>query len=156
MILVDTSVWVDFFSPSPSRAGTELRRMIADAEPFALSGVIVSEILQGLRRDVDQIERHLSQWDMLEPLGFSTYREAAAIFRIGRAKGFSLTTIDTLIAAIALDHRAILFTVDQDFSRIACIRLEPLTSSEPNSPQRAELAMEQKTLGRAEESLPRQ
>ena len=121
MILVDTSVWVDFFSPSPSRAGTELRRMIADAEPFALSGVIVSEILQGLRRDVDQIERHLSQWDMLEPFGFSTYREAAAIFRIGRAKAFSLTTIDTLIAAIALDHRAILFTVDQDFSRIARI-----------------------------------
>jgi predicted nucleic acid-binding protein len=121
LILVDTSVWVDFFSPSPSRAGAELRRMIADAEPFALSGVIVSEILQGLRRDVDQIERHLSQWDMLEPLGLPTYREAAAIFRIGRAKGFSLTTIDTLIAAIALDHRAVLFTVDQDFSRIARI-----------------------------------
>ena len=95
--------------------------MIADAEPLALSGVIVSEILQGLKRDVDQLDRHLSQWDMLEPLGCSTYREAAAIFRLGRAKGFSLTTIDTLIAAIALDHRAILFTVDQDFSSIARI-----------------------------------
>lgn len=121
MILVDTSVWVDFFSPSTSRAGTELRRMIADAEPFALSGVIVTEILQGLKRDVDQIEYHLSQWEMLEPLGFSTYREAAAIFRLGRAMGFSLTTIDTLVAAIALDHRAVLFAVDQDFSRIARI-----------------------------------
>lgn len=121
MILVDTSVWVDFFSRSTSRAGAELRRMIADAEPFALSGVIVSEILQGLKRDVDQIEKHLSQWEMLEPLGFSTYREAAAIFRLGRAKGFSLTTIDTLVAAIALDHRAVLFTVDQDFARIARI-----------------------------------
>ena len=121
MILVDTSVWVDFFSLSPSRAGTELRRMIAEAEPFALSGLIVSEILQGLRRDVDEIERHLSQWDMIEPLGFSTYREAAAIFRIARARGFSLTTVDTLIAAIALDHHAILFTVDRDFSRIARI-----------------------------------
>jgi len=121
LILVDTSVWVDFFSLSPSRAGTELRRMIAEAEPFALSGLIVSEILQGLRRDVDEIERHLSQWDMIEPLGFSTYREAAAIFRIGRARGFSLTTVDTLIAAIALDHHAILFTVDRDFSRIARI-----------------------------------
>ena len=121
MILVDTSVWVDFFSPSTSRAGTELGRMIGDAEPFALSGVIVSEILQGLKRDADQIEHHLSQWEMLEPLGISTYREAAAIFRLGRAKGFSLTTIDTLIAAIALDHRAVLFTVDQDFSRIARI-----------------------------------
>jgi predicted nucleic acid-binding protein len=121
LILVDTSVWVDFFSSSPSRGGTELRRMIAEAEPFALSGIIVSEILQGLRRDVDQIERHLSQWEMLEPLGFSTYREAAAIFRLGRGKGLSLTTIDTLIAAIALDHRAVVFTVDQDFSHIARI-----------------------------------
>lgn len=121
MILVDTSVWVDFFSRSTSRAGAELRRMIADAEPFALSGVIVSEILQGLKRDVDQIEKHLSQWEMLKPLGFSTYREAAAIFRLGRAKGFSLTTVDTLVAAVALDHRAVLFTVDQDFARIARI-----------------------------------
>jgi predicted nucleic acid-binding protein len=121
LILVDTSVWVDFFSSSPGRAGTELRRMIADAEPLALSGVIVSGILQGLRRDVEQIERHLSRWEMIEPLGFSTYRAAAAIFRLGRARGFSLTTIDTLIAAIALDHRAVLFTVDQDFARIARI-----------------------------------
>jgi predicted nucleic acid-binding protein len=121
LILVDTSVWADFFSSSPSRGGTELRRMIAEAEPFALSGIIISEILQGLRRDVDQIERHLSQWEMLEPLGFSTYREAAAIFRLGRGKGLSLTTIDTLIAAIALDHRAVVFTVDQDFSHIARI-----------------------------------
>ena len=95
--------------------------MIADAEPLALSGVIVSEILQGLRREADQIERLLSRWEMLEPLGFSSYREAAAIFRLGRARGFSLTAIDTLIAAIAIDHRAVLFTVDQDFARIARI-----------------------------------
>ena len=129
MILVDTSVWVDFFSSSPGRSGNELRRMIAEAEPLALSGVIVSEILQGLRRDVGQIERELSQWDMLEPLGFSTYRGAAAIFRLGRARGFSLTTIDTLIASIALDHRAVLFTTDQDFARIARITRLQLYSS---------------------------
>lgn len=129
MILVDTSVWVDFLSSSRSRAGNELGRMIADAEPFALSGIIVSEILQGLRRHVDQIEHYLSQWEMLEPLGFRTYREAAAIFRLGRTKGFSLTTIDTLIAAIALDHRAVLFTVDQDFSRIARLTSLQLYSS---------------------------
>jgi predicted nucleic acid-binding protein len=45
--------------------------------------------------------------------------EAAAIFRLGHAKGVSLTTMDALIAAIALDHRASVFTVDKDFSRIA-------------------------------------
>jgi predicted nucleic acid-binding protein len=119
LILVDSSVWIDFFSPLPRRAGRELRRMIADAEPFALTGVVVTEILQGLTRDAGRIERYLSMWEILEPRGFATCREAAAIFRLARAKSLTLTTIDTLIAAIALDHGATVFTLDKDFSRIA-------------------------------------
>ncbi len=100
--------------------------MIADAEPFALTGVVVTEILQGLARDVSHIERYLSMWEILEPRGFATYREAAAIFRVARAKGVSLTTIDTLIAAIALEHGASVFTLDKDFSRIARLTNLPL------------------------------
>jgi len=95
--------------------------MIEDSEPFALTGVVVAEVLQGLTRDVGSIEQFLAQWDMLEPRGFETYRAAAAIYRRGRAKGISPTTIDTLIAAIAIEHNASLFTLDQDFSRIALI-----------------------------------
>ena len=121
MTLVDSSVWVDFFSSSPGRAGAELRRMIEEADPFALTGVVVAEILQGLTRDSGRIEQHLAQWEMLEPRGFETYREAAAIYRTARTKGIALTAIDTLIAAIALEHRASVFTLDQDFSRIARI-----------------------------------
>jgi predicted nucleic acid-binding protein len=121
LILVDSSVWVDFFSSSPGRAGGELRRMIADAEPFALTGVVVAAVLQGLTRDSFRIEQYLAQWDMLEPRGFATYREAAAIYRAARGKGISLTTIDTLIAAIALEHSSSVFTLDEDFSRIARI-----------------------------------
>ena len=128
MILVDSSVWIDFFSTAPGRAGNELRRMIEDAEPFALAGVVVAEILQGLTRDVSRIENYLSQWEMLEPRGFQTYREAAAIFRLARAKGVSLTTIDALIAAIAQEHRATVFTLDKDFSRIARLTGLPLYS----------------------------
>jgi predicted nucleic acid-binding protein len=126
LILVDSSVWIDFFSRLPSRAGKELRRMIADAEPFAIAGVIVAEILQGVTRDVSEIERYLSMWDILEPRGFSTYREAAAIFRLARSKGISLSTIDTLIAAIAMHHGATVFTLDKDFSRIARLTGLPL------------------------------
>jgi predicted nucleic acid-binding protein len=117
--LVDSSVWVDFFSSSPGRAGGELRRMIEQSEPFALTGVVVAEVLQGLTRDSGPIERFLAQCDMLEPRGFETYREAAAIYRAARARGISLTTIDTLIAAVALEHGASVFTLDQDFSRMA-------------------------------------
>ena len=119
MILVDSSVWIDFFSSAPGRAGNELWRMIEDAEPFALTGLVVTEILQGLTRDVARIERYLAQWDLLDPQGFRTYREAAAIFRLGRSKGVSLTTVDVWIAAIALEHRASVFTLDKDFARIA-------------------------------------
>lgn len=121
MTLVDSSVWVDFFSPSPGRGGAELRRMIEESEPFALTGIVVAEVLQGLTRDAGVIERFLAQWDMLEPRGFDTYRSAAAIYRAGRGRGKGITssTIDTLIAAIALEHGASVFTLDQDFVRIA-------------------------------------
>ena len=126
MILVDSSVWIDFFSSSPGRAGDELRRMITDAEPFALTGLVITEILQGLTRDASRIERYLSQWEMLEPSGYATYREAASIFRVARAKGVTLTTIDALIGAIAVEHGASVFTLDKDFSRIARLTGLPL------------------------------
>jgi len=118
---VDSSVWIDFFSFSPGRAGAELRRMIEEAEPLALTGIVVAEVLQGLTRDVRRIEQYLAQWEMLEPRGFETYREAAAIYRAARAKGITLTTVDVVIAAIALEHKASVFTLDHDFSRIARI-----------------------------------
>ena len=121
MILVDSSVWVDFFSSAPGHAGAELRRMIDESEPFALTGVVVAEVLQGLTRDAKSIEQFLAQCDMLEPQGFETYRQAAAIYRAARARGISLTTIDTLITAVALEHGATVFTLDEDFSRIARI-----------------------------------
>jgi predicted nucleic acid-binding protein len=134
LILVDTSVWIDFFSSSPGRAGRELRRLIEEVETFALAGVVVTEVLQGLTRDVRRIERYLSMWELLEPLGFSTYREASAISRLARSKCIRLTTIDTLITAIALEHQASLFTLDKDFSRVAritALRLHPLPEPEP-------------------------
>ena len=121
MILVDSSVWIDFFRSSPGRAGSELRRMIEESEPFAITGVVVAEVLQGLTRDSARIEGFLALWDMLEPKGFGTYREAAAIYRAARARGIVLTTIDTVIAAIALEHGTSVFTLDQDFSGIARI-----------------------------------
>ena len=121
MILADSSVWIDFFSSSPGRAGHELRRMIQESDPFALTEVVVAEVLQGLISNADRIERFLGQWELLEPKGFQTYRTAAAIYRAARGKGMSLTTNDTVIAAIALEHDATVFTLDRDFSRIALI-----------------------------------
>lgn len=101
-----------------------MRRMIESSEPLALAGVVVAEVLQGLTRDAVRIEEFLAQFEMLEPSGFETYRTAAEIYRTARARGIALTTIDALIATIALEHRVPVLTLDQDFSRIA--RFTPL------------------------------
>jgi predicted nucleic acid-binding protein len=93
--------------------------MIDENEPFALTGVVVAEVLQGLTRDVGLIESLLASCDILEPAGFQTYRNAAALYRTARARGVSLTTIDTMIAAMALEHDASVFTLDKDFERMA-------------------------------------
>jgi hypothetical protein len=52
---------------TPGRAGRELRQLISEAEPVALTGVVMTEIPQGLTRDVRQIEDYLSMWIFSNP-----------------------------------------------------------------------------------------
>jgi len=120
-ILVDTSVWIDFLSARPGPGGAQLQRLIADAAPLAFTGIILTEVLQGLARDVEKIEGYLAQWDLLEPKGLATYRRAAELFRLARSRGLTLSTVDVLIAALALDYNATLFSLDKDFVRLAKI-----------------------------------
>lgn len=119
MILVDSSVWIDFLSSRPGPAGKELRRLIEEGAPVAVTGVVVAEILQGLKRDVKPIEDYLSLFDLLEASGFETYRNAAALFRLARSQGVSLTTTDAIIAATAFENAAAVFSLDRDFVRMA-------------------------------------
>lgn len=135
MILVDSSVWIDFFSSRPGAAGNELARLIDASEPLVLTGIIAVEILQGLTRDIEQIEQFLASWDCIEFQGLTTCRHAAAIFRLARGKGVTLTTIDSLIVAIAIEHGARLFTLDRDFVRIA--RLTRLKLYSPSATHRS-------------------
>ena len=60
--------------------------MIADAEPLALAGVVITEVLQGLKRDVSRLEHYLSQWDLLEPKGFSHIEKRRPFFGLRERK----------------------------------------------------------------------
>jgi predicted nucleic acid-binding protein len=123
-ILIDTSVWIDFFARHPGPAGIELRRLIEHAEPIVLTGIILTELLQWVLRDAAQVEMYLSQFGFLEPDGVGTYSRAAALFRLARSRGLTLTTVDVVIAALAIDYGARLFTLDRDFANLA--KLAPL------------------------------
>ena len=119
MILVDTSVWVDFLNSNRGSAGDELERLIGGNAPLVLAGVIVTEVLQGLKRDVAEVTRLLAGWPLIEPDGFATYAAAASIFREARRRGLTLSTVDALLAALAIEYNAALFTLDRDFERLA-------------------------------------
>lgn len=93
--------------------------MIHAAEPIILTGIIVTEILQGLVRDVAIVEKFLAHWDLVEPAGFRTYARAAELYRQARSHALTLTTVDVLIATLAIENRVRLFTLDKDFSRLA-------------------------------------
>jgi predicted nucleic acid-binding protein len=123
MILVDTSVWIDFFRGVKSWETERLAGALEANEDIAICGPVLMEIRQGIASDkaVRDIERQLSPLIYLATLR-KTYCHAADIYRAARAKGKTIRkTIDCLIAACAIEHRAKLLQHDRDFTTIAGI-----------------------------------
>lgn len=119
MTLVDTSVWVDFINSARGPAGDELEQLIDRNAWLVLTGLIVTEVLQGLRREVVEVAALLARWPLIEAGGFATYEAAAGIFREARRRGLTLSTVDVFLTALALEYDATLFTLDRDFERLA-------------------------------------
>src|SRR6185503_3010577 len=108
-VLVDTSVWVDFFNGHPSRQAETLAHLIREETDVVTCGLIVSEVLQGLResKSLSTIERHFRDMDWLSPTEPDTYLEAANLYRRLRARGLTIrSTIDCVIAELAARHDA--------------------------------------------------
>lgn len=125
MILLETSILTIAFGQRPRRrpepkAVDDLRQMIADDWPLAIPGIVIQEILAGAM-DENQLGR-LAQNLRTFPAVFATgsnHLTAARIAMSCRNAGVKCATIDALIAAIAVDTKALLFTLDRVFSKIA-------------------------------------
>jgi len=121
VILVDTSVWIDFFAGRDLPNVAKLEQSILDNEDLALSGIILTEILQGIPDDTTyrRVRRYLSALIML-PMPESVFVRAADIYRKLRKQGITIRkTNDCIIAATALEHRCQLLHNDKDFKPIA-------------------------------------
>lgn len=134
MLLVDSSVWID----TVRNIASDSTRLLAngnDSEELATTGVIVQEVLQGFRSDKDFEKWRERFWGMLilEPRELSTYEVAAQLYRQSRAKGLTIRKPnDCLIAALALEHGALLIHNDRDF--IALAQVEPALLVYPGRP----------------------
>ncbi|MFA7243001.1 MAG: PIN domain nuclease [Sulfuricellaceae bacterium] len=121
-MLVDTSAWVDYFNGHPSTEAQRLAHAIADNQPIVLPGVVLTEILLGLKSEAEaeRIASLLTAFDAAPSLDHADYLAAAVIYRSCRAQGYTVrSTIDCLIARLCLRHDFTLLTKDRDFQAIA-------------------------------------
>ena len=117
MILVDTSVWIDFFAGRDLKHVATLEQYIIESEDLALCGIILTEILQGITDDAThrRVRRYLGPLIML-PMPETVFVRAADIYRKSRKNGITIRkTNDCIIAATALDHDCPLLHNDKDF-----------------------------------------
>lgn len=126
MILVDTSVWIDFFTLRDNPQTGALKALADRGDDICICGPIAMEILQGIRSD-RQVKLILSHLRILTwlPMDPDVYLAAAEIHRKARRRGITIRqTVDCMIAACAIHHNALLLHKDRDFNLIA--RITPL------------------------------
>lgn len=117
MIVVDSSVWIDFFNGIGTRQ-TDLLDQLLGSQPLLTGDLILTEVLQGFRDDAD-LRNARAAMDMLifEPMvGRHVFIGSAHNYRTLRTRGITpRKTIDMLIATFCIQNGHQLLHADRDF-----------------------------------------
>ncbi len=121
MVLVDTTVWIDFFGGRPQPHVDALQELIEDDADLCVCGVILAEVLQGIRADADYRKtKDYFESLILMPMRRETYEKSAELYRALRKKGITIRKpIDCMIASVAIEFDIPLLHNDQGFCQIA-------------------------------------
>ena len=117
MILVDSSVWIDYFRGTQTPETDRLDALLGK-EPVATGDLILAEVLQGFGsvRDFNQGREVLTSLPVIELVGANIALQAARNFRTLRSRGITVRkTIDTLIATHCIENGLRLLYSDRDF-----------------------------------------
>ncbi len=118
MILVDSSVWIDYFNGTIT-AQTEKLDQLLGREPLAIGDLILTEVLQGFadERDFNKARKMLTALTVVELAGREIAIQAARNFRALRRLGVTVRkTIDTVIATRCIESGSDLLHSDKDFN----------------------------------------
>lgn len=121
MILVDTSVWIDYFNGRSTNHTETLDQLLSD-DTVLIGDIILTEILQGFdkKRDFDLARNALDELECVQITHKSLAVKAASNFRYLRSKGITIRkTIDMLIATWCIENTIPLLHNDSDFDFIA-------------------------------------
>ncbi|MBC8152095.1 MAG: PIN domain-containing protein [Bacteroidetes bacterium] len=121
-ILVDTSVWIDWFNQKDTPQTDVLARYIPDDRVLAITPTILQEVLQGIGDDrkFDAVKTALLSLTLLNLDPAEAATGAAELYRTGRRKGITIRKPnDCLIAYYPISCRVSLLHNDDDFEKIA-------------------------------------
>lgn len=120
MILVDTTVWIDFFAGRNLGHVSLFQSLIEENEDICICGLVMTEILQGIKDDLQysKTKKYLSNLIYI-PMSSNTFVLAADVYRQIRKKGITIrNSIDCLIAAVCIEQKVSLLQNDKDFQKI--------------------------------------
>lgn len=125
MYLIDTSVWVDFFRNQSTQAVARFEEILEEDIPYGITSVIYQEVLQGADspKDFSKLQSYLASQRFYHPLDpVLSYEQAADMYFQCRRQGITVrSTIDCLIAQIAIEHKLRLLHSDRDFTKMATV-----------------------------------
>jgi predicted nucleic acid-binding protein len=121
LILVDSSVWIDYFKGAITAQTGKLDSLLGQ-EPLAIGDLILTEVLQGLvgERDFNEAMKLLTSFMVVELGGQEIAIQTAKNFRALRKRGVTVRkTIDTVIATRCIEDGYDLLHNDRDFDAFA-------------------------------------
>lgn len=117
MVVVDSSVWVDYFN-SRRTAETNALDSLLGREEIVVGDLILTEVLQGFREDehFEQARRLFRAFTVVSMLGPEMAERSAQHYRLLRKQGTTVRkTIDVMIGTYCISHKLPLLYSDRDF-----------------------------------------
>ena len=117
MILVDTSIWIDYFNGTENTLTDQLDNGLSEGS-VAIGDLILLEILQGFKNDKEYrlAKSTLSTLEQYEMFGHTQALKSADNYRLLRKKGLTIRrTTDVIIATFCIENKLPLLFSDRDF-----------------------------------------
>jgi len=121
MILVDTTVWIDFFAGRPRHHLATLEQLLQTGEDICICGIVLAEVFQGIRSDSEYTKtKDYFESLVFLPMTHATFLRSSQMYRALQKKGLTIRTpLDCMIASVAIEHGVPLLHNDRDFDKIA-------------------------------------
>ena len=123
-VLVDTSAWVEYLRGTGSQYHLWIRHALETGDPLGWTDPILYELTAGARsaEHASQLRGLLLRGPLLGVAGLQDWEDAARLYRSARARGMTVrSTVDCVIAAVALRTATPVLALDRDFSVLADI-----------------------------------